>query len=223
MLELWGNLVPLILVSAALPLQTILTLRLASSSTAAAFAWVAGMMAVRLIQGLVFGVVFTASEEHSGAGSPRYVLGVLLLVLAILLYVKAMRTALGAEDDDAPPPGWLVKAGSMSPRAAFGAGAGFMTISVKFLVFTLGAIGAIADAHLGTRLSLLMYVVFVVLAAIAPLTILALAISSSSRSAAMLEGFSTRLQRKNRAITILLGLVFGTWFLIKALKQLNVF
>ncbi|MGB6191886.1 MAG: hypothetical protein WBF42_05425 [Terracidiphilus sp.] len=51
MLEVWVNLAPLILASAVLPLQTILTLQLARSSTAAACAWVAGMTAVRLIQG----------------------------------------------------------------------------------------------------------------------------------------------------------------------------
>jgi hypothetical protein len=53
MLELWGNLAPLILASAGLPLQTILTLRLVQASTSAAFAWVAGMTMVRLIQGFV--------------------------------------------------------------------------------------------------------------------------------------------------------------------------
>jgi len=53
-----------------------------------------------------------------------------------------------------------------------------MTISVKFLVFTLGAIGAIADAHLGTRLSVLMFLLFVALAQVVPFTILALAASS---------------------------------------------
>ncbi len=37
MLELWVNLAPLILASAVLPLQTILTLRLARSSNTSAF------------------------------------------------------------------------------------------------------------------------------------------------------------------------------------------
>jgi hypothetical protein len=222
MLELWGNLAPLILVSAALPLQTIIALQLVKSSTRAAFAWVAGMTAVRLIQGFLFGVVFSASEERSGPDSPRFVLAALLLILALLLYVKALRKLLGAEDEDAPPPQWLTKAGSMSPLAAFAAGAGFMTVSVKFLVFTLGAISAIAEARLDARLSALMFVLFVVLAEIAPLTILALAATSSSQSVAMLDAFSAWLRRNNRLITILIGVVFGTWFLLKALKQLHV-
>lgn len=87
-------------------------------------------------------------------------------MLALLLYVKAMRTAFGAEDEDAPPPGWLTKAGSMPPLAAFGAGAGFMTVSAKFLVFTLGAINAIAEAQLSAERSVLIFVLFVLLAAI---------------------------------------------------------
>ena len=223
MAELWVNLALLAIASAALPLQTILTLRLVRSSASAAFAWVAGMMIVRLIQGFLFGIVLAESEDHSGPDSGRFILGSLLLVLALLLYVKAFRTAVGDGDEDAPPPKWLTKAGSMSPVAAFGAGAGFMTISVKFVVFTLGAISAIAEAHLRAGISVLMFIVFVVLAHIVPLTILGLAASSSRQSTAILDGFSAWLQRNNRAITVLFGLVFGTWFLIKALKQLNVF
>ena len=222
MLELWGNLAPLILASAALPLQTIITLQLVRSSTRAAFAWVAGMTTVRLVQGFLFGIVFVASEERSGPDSPRFVLAGLLLILALLLYVKALRKLLGAEDEDAPPPRWLTKAGSMSPLAAFAAGAGFMTVSVKFLVFTLGAISAITEAQLDARPSALIFILFVVLAEIAPLIILVLAVISSSQSAAILDAFSAWLRRNNRVITIVIGVVFGTWFLLKALKQLHV-
>lgn len=221
MLDLWSNLAPLIIASAVLPLQTIVTLLLVRSSVRSAFAWVAGMTTVRLIQGVLFGVVLSASEAQSGPSSTRFFAAGVLLVLALLLYVKALRSALGAEDEDAPPPQWVVKAGSMSPVAAFGAGAGFMTLSVKFLVFTLAAIDAIADAQMGATLSVLTFLLFVALAQIAPFTILALGASSSSRAAAILEGFSAWLRRNNRVITISFGLIFGTWFLLKALKQLG--
>ena len=60
-----------------------------------------------------------------------------------------------------------------------------------------------------------------VLAQIIPYAILALGASSSPRSTAILDGFNAFLQRNNRIITVLLGLIFGTWFLIKALKQLR--
>lgn len=221
MVKLWSTLFPLILASAVLPAQTIFTLILVRSSIRSAFAWVAGMTTVRLIQGVLFGFVLQASERQEGPDSPRYFVGVFLLLLAALLYVKALREALGTEDEDAPPPKWLAMASSMTPRVAFGAGAGFMTISVKYLVFMLGAISAIIEAPIGVPLAVLTFLVFVLLAQCVPVTILALAVSSSSRSAAIVEGFSAWLRLKQRAITIVFGLVFGTWFLLKALRVLR--
>jgi hypothetical protein len=221
MVELWKTLFPLILASAVLPAQTIFTLLLVRSSIRSAFAWVAGMTAARLIQGVLFGFVLPASERQEGPDSPRYFVGVLLLLLAALLYVKALREAVGAEDEDAPPPKWLAKASSMSPWTAFGAGAGFMTISLKYLIFMLGAMSAIIEARTGVFLAVVAFLSFVLLAECVPITILALAVSSSRRSAAILEGFTSWLRLKRRAITIVFGLVFGTWFLIKALRELG--
>ena len=222
MVELSRDLALLIVASAALPLQTIVTLLLARSSIRSAGAWAAGMIAVRLLQGVLFGVVVTAGEAQAGPQSPQYFFALILLVLSLSLYVTALRAAIGAEDEDAPPPRWVTKAGSMSPLTALAAGAGLMTLSVKFLVFTLGAIGAITEAPIGATLSVLAFVLFVLLAQGGPLTILALASSFPSRSAAILDGVAALLQRYNRTITIVLGLLFGTWFLLKALARLNV-
>lgn len=221
MVKLWSTLFPLILANAVLPAQTILTLVLVRSSIRSAFAWFAGMTIVRLIQGVLFGFVLAAGERQEGPDAPRFFVGVLLLLLAALLYLKALRAALGAEDEDAPPPKWVTRAGSMSPWAAFGAGAGFMTIHLKSLVFTLGAISAMTEARLGAPLAVLTFLLFVILAHSPPLAILALAGSSSRRAAAILDGFSAWLRDKNRAITICFGLIFGTWFLIKALRELG--
>src|SRR5215471_9577575 len=93
MFILWSDLAPLILASAVLPLQTIVTLLLVRSSIRSAYTWVAGMTTVRLLQGVLFGFVLTESEAQAGPKSPQYVFGVLLLILALLLYVKALRTA----------------------------------------------------------------------------------------------------------------------------------
>ncbi len=221
MFDLWSNLAPLILASALLPLQTIVTLLLVRSSLRSAYAWVAGKTAVRLLQGVLFGIILTAGETKSGPREPQVFLGALLLVMSLLLYVKALRSAVKAEDEDAPPPQWVTKAASMSPLAAFAAGAGFMTLSFKFLAFTLGAISAITEAHLGGKLSVLMFVLFVALAQSIPFAIVALASSSSSRPVAILEGFRAWLQRNKRAMGVIFGLVFGTWFLLKAFAHLG--
>jgi hypothetical protein len=224
MLEMWSTLAPLIIASAALPLQIIVTLLLARSSRRAAFAWVAGMTVARLIQGILFGFVFSGPEAQSEATSSGFV-GGLLLVVSVLLYAGAIKKLLANqdnEDEDAPPPKWTVKVASMSPLAAFAAGAGYIAINGKLWIFTLTAIDAIEAAHLGPRRGFLMFLLFVALAQSASLTILLLATSSSNRSAAILDGLSAWLKRNARAVSVTLSLVFATWFLFKALGKLGV-
>ena len=220
--ELWSTLIPLIVGSAVVPVQIVVTVVLLRSSLRTAAAWVAGMAAVRLSQGVLFGFVLSESGADSVAsGSPGVVASGLLLVFAVLFYVTALRMALADDDADAPPPKWMSKAESMSPMGAFGAAAGYVAISLKFWVFTLGAIGAISDAHLGRVTSVLTFVAFVALALSGNLAVLAFAAASPDRSATALERFADWLQRNNRIITIALGVLFGTWFLVKALSGLG--
>jgi hypothetical protein len=169
-----------------------------------------------------FGFVLAESGGDSAAsGGPGIVVSGLLLVFAILFYVTALRMALTHEDGDAPPPKWMNKAESMSSMSAFGAGAGYVAISAKFWVFTLGAIGAIGDANIGRVPSVVTFVTFVVLTLSGNLAVIGFAAASPDRSAAALTRFADRLQRNNRIIVIALGLVFGTWFLVKALSGLG--
>jgi hypothetical protein len=221
MVEMWSALAPLIIASALLPLQNIVTLVLVRSSLRTTVAWVAGMTTVRLVQGILFGLVLTNDAAKSEADSPGFIAG-LQVVFAVVLYVMAIRKGLADEDEDAPPPKWIGKAKTISPVAAFAAGAGFMSISVKFWMFTLGAISAISHAHLGTARGIVAFLVFVVLAQCGPLTILALGSASSSRSTEVLEAIEAWLQRKSRIIGVMLGVVFGTWFLLKALAGLGI-
>ena len=218
MVELWGTLVPLIIGSALVPVQIVATVVLLRSSLRTAVAWVAGMAAVRLVQGVLFGLVFAEIGAGSSAsGGPGVVGSSLLLVLAVLFYVTAVRRWLADDDPDAPPPKWMSRAESMTWPSAFGAGFGYVAISPKFWVFTLGAIGAIADARLGRTAAVATFVAFVALALSINLGVLVFAAVAPTRSATALERLVGWLQRNNRVVVIVLGLVFGTWFLIKAL------
>lgn len=219
MLDLWTVLVPLIVGSAVVPVQIVATVVLLRSSFRTAAAWVGGMAAVRLVQGILFGFVFSEVVVGSASsGGPGIVGSSLLLVFAVLFFVTAIRQVLAGDDSDAPPPKWTDKAESMSWPAAFGAGAGYVAVSPKFWVFTLGAIGAIADAGLGRAASAVTFIAFVALALSGNLAVLVLAAVSPSRSATALQAIVDWLQGNNRVITIALGVVFGTWFLVKALS-----
>ncbi len=103
---MWSSLVPLIIGSAVLPLQLIVTLVLLRSPSGlrSGAAFVCGMTATRLLQGLLLG---------------------------ILLQVTALRQTLTGQDPDAPPPRWLARAASMKPSTAFGFGMALIAVGAK--------------------------------------------------------------------------------------------
>ncbi len=219
MIDLWTTLVPLIVAGIVVPVQLVITLMLVRTSLRAAAAWVAGMALTRLVQGVVFGLVLTPGNgDPASASELGIVASSLLLVLAVLLYVTALRQLLKAEDEDAPPAKWMERVGSMTPLVALGAGAGYMAVAAKFWVFTLGAIAAIAEAELTASAAALTFVLFVVLSQAGNLAILTIAGVFPVRAAGVLDALTEWLRRNNRVIKIVIGVVFGTWFLLKALS-----
>jgi hypothetical protein len=223
--DLWGSLIPLIVGGALVPIQIIITILLLRSKAGriTAVAWVAGMTTVRLVQGIVFGILLGAgSEGSSTSDGPGAALSLLLLVLAIVFYVSAARQVMKHPDEDAPPPKWMAMIDGMRPAKAYLLGVGLLAIGAKFWVFTLGAIAAIGNAGLSQGASILVFVVFVVLTESIHLAVLGIAYALPDRSAALLDGFTALMKTYNRAIMIVLGVVFGTWFLVKALGGLGI-
>ena len=221
---LWSSLLPLIVGSALVPIQIVITTLLLRSSAGkmTAVALVAGMTSVRLAQGLVFGLIVGqgAADGDSSAG-PGSAVSLLLLAIAILFYVAALKQLLGHPDDDAPPPRWMAMVDGITPGKAFLLGLGLMAISAKFWVFTLGAIALIGDAGMDRPASITTFLLFVVLAESLQLALLVVAYVLPDRSSAILDRLASLLERYNRILVIGLGLVFGSWFLIKALSGLG--
>ncbi len=220
--DLWGTLLPLVVASAAVPVQITLTVLLLRSSVGTAAAWVGGMTTTRLVQGVLFGLVFTEAgvlSTEDGAGP--FVSGV-LLVIAILLLGKAARELIGGREDDASPPKWMRLSGSATPLTAFALGASYVAVAAKLWVFTLGAIGVVAEASLSRPASIAIFLLFVALAEAVPIAVVAYAALAPTSSRALLERVSAWLERSARGIVIVVGLVFGVWFLVKALDSLGV-
>ena len=222
---MWSSLIPVILGSALVPIQVIITIALlrtpAGPRTAAA--WVGGMTAVRLIQGMLFGLVFSSSDTtETSSSSSGSVVSVLLLVVAVLFFVTALKQFLHEDDPDGPPPKWMTMVASMTPAKAFAFGFGMLAIGAKFWVFTLSAIGVISDANLSRTSSILTFIAFVILAESIHLAVVGAAVVAPTRSTKILERAFEWLQRHNRVLVIILGVVFGTWFLVKALDRSGV-
>lgn len=222
---MWDSLVPLILGGALEPIEIMITIMLLGTPSRlwAAGAWICGHVGTRLLQGLIFGTIL-----HWGArsGDPKHsnhwIVSTVLLVVALLFLVTAARKMLNDEDPDAPPPKWMAILMSATPVKAFLIGAGVVTVSVKAWVFTLAAIGVIGSAGLGRAENMLSYIAFVLLATSVNLVIIGAAAVFGDRSRSVLDRVLGWLQDKDRPIVIIAGLVFGTWFGLKALRGFGI-
>jgi hypothetical protein len=220
--NLWATLVPLIVGSALVPVQLLITILLIARSRATALAWVAGMTAVRLVQGVLFGVVLASDDVPADSTAPGPVASTLLLVAGLLFLLTALEHLIRDEDPDAPPPRWMATVDGLSPSTAFLFGAGVMMIGAKFWVFTLSAIAAIADADLGRQGAASAFALFAVLAVSSHLALIGVAYVAPRWADTVLVKFSDWLASRNRELMIGIGAVFGTWFVVKALDGFGV-
>jgi hypothetical protein len=223
---MWSSLIPLILGGVLEPIEIAITIMLLStpSHLRAAVAWIAGHCGTRLLQGLVFGTILhwgaRSADSHR---SHHWIVSTVLLVVAVLFLVTAARELFTADDPNAPPPKWMTMLTSATPTKAFFIGAGVVTVSVKAWVFTLAAIGVIGNAGMGRVANIGSYVAFVLLAVSANLLIIGMAAFFPTRSRAVLDRILRWLQDNDRPIVIVVGLVFGIWFGIKALRGFGIF
>jgi threonine/homoserine/homoserine lactone efflux protein len=211
------SLLPFIIGSALVPLQIILYILLLKSphqGALKAFAFVGGMTIIRLLQGLVFGLILadSAADTAEDYGGKSPIVLTLLLVLGILLLISAYRKWRKEDDPDDPPPKWLTMVDSFSPLKAFTIGFGLLLIGPKFWVFTLGAIGVIGEAQLEQPSSTFAYLLFVLLAQSLLIFLLLVRIFLPAHSKSMLEAISAWLNRYNRPILITVSLIFGLYF-----------
>lgn len=223
---MWANLIPLIIGSAILPMQIVVTivLRRSKAGLLAAAAFVAGMTVLRLVQGLVLGLLLGSAQSmetalQSGAGP---VVSTVLLMAGILLLAAGLRQYLTGEDPDAPPPRWMGVAVAMKPSTAFGFGMLLVAVGGKWWLFTLGAVGAIADADQGLLPSTVDYLIFVALAETPVLLIVLGSALAPRRSAPVLDAIATWMEKHNHAIVIAACAFFGAWFVVAALRDFGV-
>ena len=223
--SIFVSLLPLIIGSALVPIQIIIDILLLKSPRQGllkASAYVGGMTTLRLLQGLIFGLILTnsaaATAEESAGKSP--IVSTLLLLLGILLLITAYKQWRKDDDPDAPPPKWLAIIDSLSPLKAFGIGFGLLLIGAKFWVFTLGAIGVISQAQLGQPSSTVAFLLFVLLAESLLLIPILIRVILPQQSKSILEKTSAWLTQYNRPIVILVSLVFGLLFMYQGASGL---
>jgi len=215
------KLTPFIIGSAVVPVQIMMIILLLNSpkqGLAKAISLVAGMTAVRLLQGVIFGLILSPSSGETSGKSP--VVSTLLMVLGILLLITAYKQWRNEDDPDGPPPKWLVMLDTLTPLKAIGMGAILVLISGKFWVFTLSAIGVIEQAHLGQPSSILAFLLFMLLAQSLLLLAIIIRVIVPEQSKSITETISAWLTKYNRPIVLVVSLVFGLLFFVQGASGL---
>jgi hypothetical protein len=184
-----------------------------------AIAFGGGNVAVRLAQGVFFGLVFGTAMAASSEDGQRLGVSTLLLIVGILLLITAVKKW-QKEDPDAPPPKWMSAIGGLSAVKAVGAGALLAMVAVKQWVFTLSAIGVIGEAEPGEVASTGLYLIYVLATqTLVVLPIVAYAVTPH-RAVRPLKAAETWLERHNRVIVITVSVIFGAWFSYKSVTGL---
>ena len=134
-----------------------------------------------------------------------------------LLIVLGLRSLLIAPDPEASPPRWMESISSMSPPRAFGFGMALFPLQIKNLAIFVACINLIAAASLSSRGSIVAVGLVVVVFAIPVLVLIGLYAVVPQRASAMLGSLRAWMEKNNRAITVALCFVFGSFFLLRSL------
>lgn len=220
--DVFVTLLPVIAGATLVPVYPIVVLLLLQSQRGLgkAIAFVAGAVAVRLVQGILFGFVFGAAAEAYPDGGSEVIASTLLLIIGILLLIGAYKKWRKEADPDEPTPQWMATISGLSGLRAVGTGALFLAVSVKQWVFTLAAIDVIQGAGLGTTTSIAAYLLYTVATQVLVLLPILLVAVAPQRSAQPLTAAQLWLERNNRVILVTASLVFGVWFFYKGISGL---
>lgn len=216
------TLLPIIAGATLVPIYPIIVLLLLQSARGLgkATAFVAGAVAVRLVQGLFFGFVFGAAIASHADDSAEVIASTLLLVLGILLLLAAYKKWRKEADPDDPPPQWMASLSELTGLKAAGAGALLIAVSVKQWVFTLTALDVIQGAELGSTSSVALYLLYTLATQVLVLLPIVLVAVAPQRSAQPLATAEAWLARNNRVIVVTVSLIFGVWFAYKGISGL---
>jgi len=159
----------------------------------------------------VAGLILFGGEE-----SPVSIVGrIISAAVGALLIVLGLRSLLNAPDPDASPPGWLESINSISPPRAFGFGMALFPLQVKDLATFVACLNLIIASSLSPQGSIVALGLVLVVFSIPVLVLIGLYAAVPHRASTMLGSLQAWRGNNNCAITVLICLVFGVFFLVR--------
>ena len=153
-----------------------------------------------------------------GAESTVSTIGrIISVTVGALLIVLGLRSLLDSSERDASPPRWMKSIKSMSPPRAFGFGMALFPLQVKNLAIFVACLNLIIALGLTPQGSIVALGLVLAVFAIPVLVLIGLYAAMPRRASTMLGSLQTWMGKNNRTITVVLCLVFGTFFLARGL------
>ena len=153
-----------------------------------------------------------------GAGGAVSTVGrVISTTVGALLVVLGLRSLLGSPDPDASPPGWMESINSVSSPKAFGIGMALFPLQIKNLAIFVACLNLIITSGLGPRGSIAALGLVLLVFAVPVLALIGLCAAVPQRASTILESLRVWMAKHVRAITVVLCLVFGAFFLVGGL------
>ena len=137
--------------------------------------------------------------------------------IGALLIVLGIRRLIYSPDPDAPPPRWMESINSMSPPRAFGFGMALFPLQVKNLAVFVACLNLIIASSLGPQGSIAALMIVLVIFVIPVVALIGLYAAAPQRASTTLGSLQAWIGNNNRAVTVVLCLVFGTSFLFLGL------
>lgn len=218
------DLIPFIIGGMVVPVQLIIMLMLLKNpqnGTQKGLLFFTGLTVVRLLQGIVFGLILNIGASGKNEDGKGVIVSTLLLVLGILLLISAYKKFTKQPDPEDETPKWMENVVSASGFRTFLYGIQLPLMSPKLWVFMLSAIGTIAVAQLGRTLSYSTFLVFVLLTQAILLLLMMIRLLLPKNAVSILTSASTWLAKNNRTIMIVFSLVFGIYFTYQGIYGLT--
>lgn len=215
------QLLPLMIAAMAMPTWILLVLLLlrANSRPTNALAFVGGVTAVRLLQGVLFGFALSATIGPRRQSQWEALVSALLLITGILMWAAALRQVGKAVDPVGAPiitSRWETMIHSLTPAQAFGVGALLVAASSRAWLFTLAAISVIGQATLTSVESLVVFLLYVLGAEALLLAPIVLSVRSPTR----FDAAAGWLEAHERPLVIGVSLILGSFFVWSGIQGL---
>ena len=225
MVDLWVDLLPVLLAMMISPARTLAVIILLHTprSTVTALGYVAGMVSAMMVQGALFGAAMSlvGLTDDTRADDLAVFLAALFVIGGLVLLVGAFKIATAPAAGGGSLASLLDRLEHIDPSGAFKIGFGWLFASPKQWVFVLTAVAIVVEADLRTIGSLANFALFTILVQAVYFVVIAGYAAARQRVEPALDNVFGWIKANLRTAAIGLFSTFGVIFLIKGLTSLG--